>query len=1175
MMGLCPGPTARDRSFMKALALSTLVLLLSALAAGQNFRASILGQVSDPAGAAIAGALVKIANQQTGEKLETKSDDSGYYSFAFLMPGTYGVTVNALGFRQLEQAGVTLDTDATRDLPLVLQLGDVLEKVSVSSERDKLETTSASRTQRLNPQRLKDLPLMARQAYSLVGLTPGVVFTQEQFGTTGFAGLRGWDANGRFIINGGREGTNQFLMNGAPVSLTGRWQFSPSVDAVQEFKVMTNTYDAQFGRTGGGTVVTTLKSGGNSLHGSLFHYFHNAVFDANATQNNSRGAPKGKHNTHQFGGVVGGAIVQNKDFFFFSFEGFREIVPFPVVSNTVPNILRDGRSFSAYNLRIYDPLTAKPCVPGVDAPICQAPFIRRTFPLSRLPVSRISSIGRAVLSLYPEPNAPGLTANYIASGNTGRYSYNQPLGRWDHHFGDRNRLSVTMAFETGKELGSINGFPGAADINNSSQRLTQQHIAEWIHILSPTTVFDLRFAFGRFTEYFPSTSGSSTLTAAELGIDQIPRPPASAGSEAPPRFNLDLFDSVVGSNVYSWATQNQVSVQPGLIQTRGRHVLHYGMEAVHAALGNSASGRANGDFTFGRTWSQQWVGRNVGPLDGSAIADLLLGAPNAGYVDYNESSYRSWPFFAFYFQDAWRVTPKLTLTMGLRYDVQIPFRERFNRVNAGFDFTEKNPLSDAVIARWRVLKARHDAANPYYKYPDAPAALYGGRLFANDARRRPFQTDWSNIQPRIGVAWSFAPKTVLRAGAGIFYRTATQMSQTSGFNQRTPYIASLDGFVPSASLDGPYSLANPFPNGLLAPSGSSLGLLTDVGRAVVYDGRQRPIPRTYQYSFGFQRELPGNITIDLNYSGSQTVKDSMPLQLNSVSANDYNRGIDDPSYLNRTLPSPFQGILPAGSDLGSRIAVTAFSLLRPNPLYNGISITTNPWARYRYDSLQLLAERKFKDLAPAGIFTFLFSYTFSKSFEQAKRLNEWNLNEKPVKQLSAFDKPHTLALSGLWELPVGWGRRYLAGIDRKAGMFVNGWSVDWILVYNSGYPVARPDAIFNCRSYESPGGQSPSSWFNASSNCWSARPQYGYRTGEERFSAIRNPSRPQLHISADKTFWLSERFTMQLRGEAFNVTNTPILPGPNTNFRDPRFGQLPFQQNNFPRYMQVALKIAF
>ena len=1160
---------------MKLGAISFLFLALSASMAGQNFRASILGQVTDPTGGAVPGALVKIANLQTGEKLETKSDDSGYYSFAFLMPGTYDVAVTANGFRQLEQSGVALDTDDTRDLTLVLQLGNVQEKVSVSSERDKLETTSASRTSRLNPQRLKDLPLMGRQAYSLVGLTPGVVFTQEQFGTSGFAGLRGWDANGRFIINGGREGTNQFLMNGAPVSLTGRWQFSPSVDAVQEFKVMTNTYDAQFGRTGGGTVVTTLKSGGNTLRGSVFHYFHNAVFDANATQNNSRGAPKGKHNTHQFGGVIGGAIVPNKDFFFFSFEGFREIVPFPVVSNTVPTVLRDGRSFSTYNLRIYDPMSAKPCVAGVDAPICQAPFVRRLFPLGRLPLSRISPIGREILALYPAPNAPGLTANYIASANTGRYRYNQPLGRWDHHFGERNRLSVTMAFETGHEQSSINGFKGAADINNTSQRLTQQHIAEWIHILSPTTVFDLRFAFGRFTEFFPSRSVSSTLTAAALGIEQIPRPPSGNESEAAPRFNVDLFDSIVGSNTYSWSTQNQLSLQPGVIQTRGRHVLHYGAEVVHAAIGNSASGRANGDFTFGRSWSQQWVGRNIGPRDGSAIADLLLGAPTSGYVDYNDTSYRSWPFFAFYLQDAWRLTPKLTLTLGLRYDVQIPFVERFNRVNAGFDFSEKNPLSDAVIARWKLLKTRYDAANPVHKYPDAPAALYGGRLFASDSRRRPFDTDWSNIQPRVGVAWSFAPNTVLRAGAGIFYRTATQLSQTSGFNQRTQYSASLDGLVPSAGLDGPYSLANPFPSGLLAPSGSSLGLLTDVGRAVNFDGRQRPIPRTYQYSFGFQRELPGDIVIDVNYSGSQTVKDSMPLQLNSVSYNDYNRGIEDPAYLNRTLPSPFQGILPVGSDLGSRIAVSAFSLLRPNPLYNGIAITTNPWARYRYDSLQILAERKFKDTAGAGIFTFLFSYTFSKSFEQAKRLNEWNLKEKPVKQLSAFDKPHTLALSGLWELPVGWGRRYLAGVERKAGLFVNGWSVDWVFIYNSGYPVARPDAIFSCDSFEAPGGQNPASWFNATRDCWSARPQYAYRTGAERFSAIRNPSRPQLHVSADKTFWLSERFSLQLRGEAFNVTNTPILPGPNTNFRDPRFGQLPFQQNNFPRYMQVALKLAF
>lgn len=1159
-----------------------IVLFLAAASAlpAQSSRASILGQVSDASRAGIPNATVSVVRPETNARIETLTDANGFYSVAFLPAGQYVVTATAKGFRAVRHEGVTLETDVTLDLPITLDLGDVQDKVTVASEPEQIETTTASRTQRLNPEKLKELPLMGRQAYSLVSLTPGVVFTQEQFGTTGFAGLRGWDANGRFIINGGREGTNQFLLQGAPVSLTGRWQFSPSVDAIQEFKVMTNTYDAQFGRTGGGTVVTSLKSGTNRWRGTVWHYAHNSVLDANTTQNNRVGAPKGQHNTHQFGGNTGGPLRRDKDFIFVSFEGFREIVPFPVVSDTVPLDLRTGQNFNRYNIRVYDPLSARPCVDGIDATRCASSFIRRRFPGDRIPASRISPIGRRILDLYPRPNSPGLTSNFLASGNRNRYNYNQPIAKWDHVAGERNRFNVVAALERGSDLSSTNGFPPPAEVGNrSALRLSQHYIAEWVHVRSPNTVFDVRLSFGRFTEFFPDASTSSDLTAFDLGISRMPTPPTIT-TAAPPRVNIDLFSSIIG-NTYSWSTQNQWSLQPSVIQTRGRHVLQYGVEVVHAALGSAGPGRANGEFSFTRAWSQQYVNRpdgtsrSQGVRDGSGVADLLLGVPSSGFIDYNQSFYRSWPYVAIYFNDNWKVAPRWTLNLGLRYDVQVPLRERYNRVNAGWDFTSKNPLSDRVLARWREIKQQYDAANPGLPYPDPPAVLYGGRLFASESNPRPHATDWSNLQPRLGLAWRLAPKTVLRAGIGVFHRTAGQLSQTAGFNQRTNYISTIDGLIPSAGLNGPYSLENPFPQGLLEPTGASLGLLTNVGNAATFDGRQRLIPRTFQYSFGFQHEFRWGLMFEATYAGSQTVKDFMPVQLNAVGMADFERGGRQPLYLNRRLPSPFYGVLPESSDLGSSVLVSAYNLLRPYPLFGGITQTTNPWARYRYDSLQFMAQRRFKELDEAGLFTFLFSYTFSKSFEQARRLNDWNLAERPVKQLTAFDKPHTLALSGLWELPVGWGRRYFNNVPRVAGAFINGWSVDWILSYNTGYPVARPDANFTCGSYLTPGGPTPQQWFNNDPACWELRGQYSLRTGPERFGEIRNPSAPQLHLSVEKMFWLNERFSLQLRGESFNVTNTPIYPGPFTNFRDPRFGQLPFQQNNFPRFVQIAARLSF
>jgi hypothetical protein len=1146
-------------------------------ALAQDSHGSIFGQVTDSTQAVIPSAVVRAIRTDTNQRVETKTDPSGYYALTFLSAGSYTIEAIADGFKSLAKTNVEIQTGDTLTLPLVLEIGKVNEHVSVTAEADSLQTSTASRSYRWDPAKLKAMPLIGRQAYSLISLTPGVIFTQEQFGTNGFFNLRGYDTNSAFVINGGIQGTNQFLLNGAPVSLTGSWQYTPSMDSIQEFKVLTNTYDAQFGRTGGGTVSTTLKSGTNTWHGTLFDYFHNAVFDANTTENNSDGAPRGKHNTHQFGGAIGGPIRKDKDFLFASYEGFREVAAYPIVSDTPPLDIRTGRAFGRYGIKIYDPETAHLCKPGVDTPpgvACAGTFIRSPFPNNVIPQTRISEIGQRILALYPAPNRRTLTQNYLAPGNTGDYIYDMPTVRWDHTLGDKDRFSVVATAQRGYEYQSTNGFPPPADTGNGiNDTLDQNYIAEWTHVVSANTVLDARLSFGRFTQFLPDSSGAGGLTATDLGM-AIPRPPTIT-TDNPPRFNLESFSSIIG-NTYTWNSQSQWDVQPNMIQTHGRHVVHFGAEFVHAAIGGAGPGRANGEFTFGRAWSGQYTRGSLNGRDGSSIADLLLGTPQSGFIDYNDSSYRSWPYWALYIQDYWKVAAKLTVNLGLRYDVQVPFVERFNRLNAGFDFSVKNPLSDEIIAKWNELKKAYDATHRTNPYPNPPAAIYGGRLFAGSNNRRPYDTDWTDLQPRVGLAWNLKPKIVFRAGAGIFYRTATQMNQSDGFTQRTNYSPSLDGGVhPSADLTGLYALDNPFPLGILQPSGASLGYLTNVGQPIVFDGRQRPIPRTYEYSVGFQRELPWNVVVEASYAGSQTVHDSMPAQYDAVSYRQFLSGVANPNNLNRRLPSPFTGILPTTSDLGNQSLIPAYDLLRPYPLFDGITETTNPWAKYRFDSLQILAEKRVQDLAKGGSFLFLLSYTFSKSFEASHRLDPWNLAEKPIHELSAFDKPQTLAISGLWDLPFGWGRTWFNQVGRLGGAFVNGWAVDWIMTYSSGYPVSQPDAIFTCSSYKAPGGQTAEHWFNNDPNCYEARPQYSLRTNADRFSTIRNPTAPQLHASIEKTFWMTEKFSLQFRGEAFNLTNTAVSGPPNTDFKSPQFGQLPLAQTNFPRYIQIAAKLLF
>ncbi len=242
--------------------------------------------------------------------------------------------------------------------------------------------------------------------------------------------------------------------------------------------------------------------------------------------------------------------------------------------------------------------------------------------------------------------------------------------------------------------------------------------------------------------------------------------------------------------------------------------------------------------------------------------------------------------------------------------------------------------------------------------------------------------------------------------------------------------------------------------------------------------------------------------------------------------------------------------------------------MTPYPLFQGVTQTNYPWARYRYDSLQLRVEKRVLDSAVTGVMAFLFSYTFSKSFEASHLLNPWNVSEKPIHELSASDRPQSIAFAGTWDLPIGWGRRWLSNGNRFVGGITNGWAFDWIWTYYSGVPVDKPDAIFTCSSYLAPGGQTADHWFNNDPSCYQSRALYTLRTTEDRFSNIRTPAAPQFNASVEKTFWLNNRWTVQFRGEVYNLDNATIYPAPDTNFRDKNFGKLPLQQINLPRYIQ-------
>ncbi len=1164
---------------MRAFARFLFVLsLMTALVSAQDFRATLTGIVTDPSGAAVPDATVRAINVSTNTAKEVKTTDIGNYTIPYLDPGTYMIEVTAKGFQKLIRENIVLRVADKVNLPLPMTVGQTTETVTVTAAQAVVETASADRGLVFDPIKTQQFPLNGRQTYMLMSLTPGVLFTNEQFGPGGHSGSRGWDVNNGYKINGARTGQNLFLLNGAPISdKDGNWQLAPNVEAVQEFKVMTNTYDASYGRFGGGVVNTTIRSGGSDWHGDVFEYFRNTVLDANRTENKQVDKARPAHNQHQFGGVIGGPIRKNKDFVFGSFEGWREIQPASVISDVPAAGLADGQHFTQYGYLIYDPLTSKPCT-GSD---CRgSAYIRNPFANNVIPTSRINPIAAKVLSYYPQANGPdpnALVQNYYTNTN-GRYRYDQPMGRWDHNFSDNDKLYALVTYQHGKEYRNGTGFAppaGSGDIN--SQRTNQNYIAAWTHVLNPTTVLDVRGSFGRFTSMFPRYTDEN-FTVDKLGMTKMPHAPTNNKASVP-RFCLDSLTCLFsGGSAGEWNSYNQWNFTPSLMATRGNHTIRTGFEFNWVAQAYGNRNYSNGYFNFNRDWTRQLSGYNQGTYDGSSVASLLLGYPADARVEWNDNPYRSRPYYAGYVQDDWKLTRTLTLNLGFRYEVQVPFVERWNSSNRGFDLTVKNPLSDAVIANWKEVKAQYDATNPKYPFPATPSMLTGGFLFAgvNGQPRRLYDTDWSNVGPRIGVAWQITPKTVLRAGGGLYYQSPTQNDTTNGFAATTDYVTSTDGMTPiaGANLSGPYSLVDPFPDGIRRPSGSADGLLTNVGRGVSWDPARFKIPRTYQYSFGIQQQLPGNILAELSYAGNYQIYINLGTNFNEWYMSDFNKSFADTNYASTQVPNPFYGILPRNGGQGQNPTISRRELLRPNPIYQGMTDNLTQWGKYRSDALQTKIEKRVLGSESTGVLTWVLSYTFSKGFETNHRLQNWNFEEPLIKEIDYQDKPHMLSFSGVWDLPFGKNRKFLNSSNPAVSKLASGWQGVWIYTYTSGYPTGWPDLVNSCGEWHA-ANQDRYHWFNNDKSCYKTRQSYTLRVVPDRFSDIRNPATKQLNLALEKSTYIGERYRFVLRGEAFNITNTPGYAGPETSYSNQRFGMLPQNQQNWPRLVQFSGKIYF
>jgi len=1135
-------------SGMRAAALLTMLALPVATVHGQETGGAINGTISDEQKAALPGVTVTLRNEATNAVLTTVTNSEGTYVVPFVPIGRYTLTATLTGFTTAKQADIEVRIGDRLRLDLGLRVGAITEEVTVSSQVPLLEASSASRGQVINRDQVQDLPLLGRNPFMLAQLSTGVQYTP----TTASRSNRPFDNGGmdNLSIGGGRPFTNELLLDGVPntgteVDQPNNLSFVPSPDATAEFKVQTNLYDAQYGRSGGGVVNVILKSGTNQFHGSFYEYYRDEKLNANTFDANRAGQAKAGLYWNQPGLTVDGPVRipglyngTDRTFFMYSWEQIRSEVPFPQVY-TVPSALERTGDFSQTRtadgrpIVIYDPLTTR---------MVNGQFVRDPFPGNVIPASRLDPVALALLQRVPLPNASGIVNNLLVPENSRADKYDQHVFKIDQVLSANHRFFTRFVRNKRTEINDLAGYPAEASPWYQHGRMNVGFSGEATSVLSPSVVLNSRVGFIRH-DFYIQLHGDGT-DPASLGF------PASLASQVArpsfPQINYEGY-SAFGSGrggASQFTVSDTWSWSETLSMTKGKHSLKFGGE-LRALINDQQNPTSSaGNYTFNRNFTR----RNVNSADadsGNGVATLLLGYPSdTSFIPINPRlDYRN-NYYGVFLQDDWRLTDKLTLNLGLRWDYESPIKEAANQQNIGFDAEAVNP----------------------FQVPGME--LRGGLLFASDADPLPFRKDLNNIQPRFGAAYQANDQTVIRGGYGVSYLPTFDTGFNNGFGVNTTLVASVDGGVTPVGR-----LSNPYPAGLDLPVGSSQGLETLVGRGFSFGNRDRTIPLVHQFSLGVQRQLPGRMVVDVSYVGSRTRGIGVSKGINEISTEELALG----NAMLVQVANPFRGLLPGTSFNGA--TVPRQQLERPFPQFAGITESRRSLGTTDYDSLQVSLNKRMTQ----GL-QLLVSYTYSRQMEELAYLNPQNDWNELTRVVTATDAPHRLLVSSTYQLP------FFADSKGVIGSLLGGWQVNGILVAQSGLAVgtsAGADLVGDPRLTN----PTLARWFNTCTqtlaggrqNCasadeavaWRIQAPFTLRTLTTRLEDVRT-SRPALiDFSLFKTFALPSRLKLQVRLESFNLFNTPWFGAPNTTVTNAAFGVVTPTQANDPRNIQVGLRLTF
>jgi hypothetical protein len=1165
-------------------------LVLSANLFAQGVQATLRGRVADSSGASVPKVEIEVRNTGTNVVVNTVSDSAGLYSAPYLNPGSYIVTAKAPGFKTFLRENLVLSVGDTVQADVLLEIGAVSEQLVVTDETPLLETAKADRGTLVDQRSVAELPLNGRNPFMLAKIVAGVNFNGSAIYQRPFDN----GAIAQWTINGGLYESNEFLLDGAPNNAqagTNNIAYVPPVDAVQEFKIQTNSYDAQYGHTSGGIVNVSLKSGTNSPHGTLYEFARRKAWDANSFQNNAVGSPKGDHYLDQYGGQLAGPVYipkvydgRNKTFFLFTYEKYRENTPRPYTLS-VPAPEFSGGDFSklvdgaGQRIVIYDPATGQ----NVNGN-----WVRQPFPGNTIPANRINPIAKNILGYFPAPNAttPGQSysqSNFYFDAPDKDSFYNQVL-KVDQQVGSRNHF----AFREIRSNRLENGYDGSNAVAGPGQSGSLPEVRtndtlglEWVGIISPQLVVNARVSYAR---YLGEDRGDANagFDMTKLGfpsslVNSLPGGPFFGVYNFNNYFNLGQYPTGDITNTGAFAASVNWNVKAHSVKA-GVDIrdIQYITQNFSTAL----------SLTADPTFTQQNYAQSD-PLSGNSIASWLLGTPASGSSGYNLLGVYQEHYFAPWIQDDWRINNRLTLNLGLRWDFNVPPYERFNRMDRGFDANAASPISKLV----------NQQQFPGY-------SVSGGLLFAgvNGQPRSAANTYMKAVQPRVGFAYRLGDKIVLRGGWGRYYlNPSNTYIQSSGFNTSTPLVSSNDG----GRTPIPNLISNPFPNGLLLPAGSSLGASTFVGQGLTVVNPDFLLPHMDQFSFGVQYQLGGRSKVDASYVGSRGNNLDATQSINVIPLS-LRKQCDaweggSASYCQALIPNPFYQLAPfSGTSYYTSPTLSRATLSAPFPQFGTITKAKVNAAKSWYNSMQVTYEiRARSDL------TLVANWTMSKQVFQ----NGYNDLQQlvPERSIYQYDQPQAFKVTAVYQLPFGPGKHFAASSNGFISRLVGGWEANVLFSYHSGLPWRLP-ANFNyvkeaknpnidwsapivhvvqpCVAQWNTNGTITMQSFSTAAGCTSYNflglPLYAPAAEPTYSGQIRTMSAPGMDASLNKTTRITEHTTIQFRAEVFNLTNTYNFyqQQPNSTLTSSSFGtvvpaNVSSNNSSAPRYIQLSLKFSF